>query len=197
MNSSARRHVGAPHRTTTSYCAAHGAQCWLLRLLVRVDHVAGLVFRRCEHGLIAHAAPGLEAGALLDVVILHLEEARLCPLAVRAVSPAAHYGLELVRAEIVRDLVVSGALGPTDRFAKHGDIGVAPSPEIIAERIGAFGRGARLILLEELGSRRHHLFGGHPGLVVDDAVELGPEPGLDRDSLQTDHPATEHLRLQV
>jgi len=27
----------------------------LLRLLVRVDHLAGLEFRRCEHGLIAHA----------------------------------------------------------------------------------------------------------------------------------------------
>src|SRR5262249_29091893 len=133
---------------------AHGAQCWLLRLLVRVDHVAGPVFRRCEHGLIAHAAPGLEAGALLDVVILHLEEARLCPLPVRAVSPAAHDGLELVLAEIVRDLVVNGALGTTNRFAKHGDVGVAPSPEIIAERIGAFGRGACLVLLEELGSRR-------------------------------------------
>src|SRR6516164_10717189 len=90
------------HHSITSSAAtnkpggAHGAQCWLLRLLVRVDHVAGPVFRRCEHGLIAHAAPGLEAGALLDVVILHLEEARLCPLAVRAVSPAAHDGLELV-----------------------------------------------------------------------------------------------------
>src|SRR5215468_8258062 len=100
----------APH------LAADGA-CWLPRLLVRVDHVAGLVFRRCEHGLIAHAAPGLEAGALLDVVILHLEEARLCPLAVRAVSPAAHDGFELVLAEIVRDLVVNGALGTTNRFA--------------------------------------------------------------------------------
>src|SRR5262249_6832360 len=176
---------------------AHGAQCWLLRLLVRVDHVAGPVFRRCEHGLIAHAAPGLEAGALLDVVILHLEEARLCPLPVRAVSPAAHDGLELVLAEIVRDLVVNGALGTTNRFAKHGDVGVAPSPEIVAERIGAFGRGACLVLLEELGSRRHHLFGRHPGLVVDDAVELGPELGLDRDSLQTHHPTAEHLRLQV
>src|SRR5262249_17998998 len=57
------------------------------------------------------------------------------------VSPAAHDGFELVIAEIVRDLVVNGALGTTDRFAKHGDVGVAPSPEIIAERIGAFGRG--------------------------------------------------------
>src|SRR5215475_1434967 len=170
---------------------------WLPRLLVRVDHVAGLVFRRCKHSLIAHATPGLEAGTLLDVVILHLEEAGFCPLAVRAVSPAAHDGLELVRTEIVRHLVVNGTLGTTDRFAKHGDVGVAPSPEIIAERIGAFSRGTSLVLLEELRRRRHYLFGRAPGLVVNDAVELGPKLGLDRDSLQTNHPPAEHLRLQV
>src|SRR3984893_17892186 len=78
---------------------------YLFRLLLRVDLVAGLEFCRCEHGLLAHAAPGLEAGAFLDVVVLHLEEARLCPLAVRAVAPASHDGFELVLAEIVRDLV--------------------------------------------------------------------------------------------
>jgi hypothetical protein len=57
-----------------------------------------------------------QPGAFLDVVVLHLEEARLCPLAVRAVAPASHDGFELVLAEIVRDLVVNGALGTGDRF---------------------------------------------------------------------------------
>ena len=37
----------------------------LLRLLERIDHVAGLVFRGRQHGLVGHAAPDIEAGALL------------------------------------------------------------------------------------------------------------------------------------
>src|SRR4051812_31367566 len=62
----------------------------LLRLLVGVDQVAGFVLRRREHGLERHAAPDVKAGALLDVVILHLQHAGLRPLAVRAELDVAH-----------------------------------------------------------------------------------------------------------
>ncbi|RDJ93931.1 hypothetical protein B4Q13_18465 [Lacticaseibacillus rhamnosus] len=78
----------------------------------------------------------------------------------RAVAPASRDGCDLGLAVIARALVVNGALGPGDRLAKHGDVGVAPAAEIIAERIGAFSPGAGLglaisrTIVEAHGGRR-------------------------------------------
>src|SRR4029079_12695333 len=48
-------------------------------LLVWEDHAAGLQVSRGEHGLVVHALPGLEARALLDAMILHLQHACFGP----------------------------------------------------------------------------------------------------------------------
>src|SRR3569833_27810 len=117
----------------------------LLGLLIRINDVAGLQIGRRQDRLIAHPLPGLEAGAFLDVVVLHLKHAGLGPFAVRTVAPVAHNGLELVLAQIVRDLGVLDALGAFDRLTEHGDVSKTPTTEIVAERIGALGAGTRLI----------------------------------------------------
>src|SRR5580700_4288498 len=49
-----------------------------------IDDFAGRVARRCEHGLVAHAAPRFEIGSIGNVVILDLKLTRLDPLAVFA-----------------------------------------------------------------------------------------------------------------
>src|SRR5262249_37832418 len=120
----------------------------LLRLLVGIDHVAGLVLRRREHGLRIHAAELLEVAAL-DVVILDLQHAALRPLAALAELHVAHDGLERGLADVVGELVVVEALGRLHRLAEDLDVGVAPGPEIVAERIDALGAGPRLVLFEE------------------------------------------------
>ena len=58
-------------------------------------------------------------------------------------------------------------------------------------------RRARLVDLEEVRGRRHQFRRRHPGLVVDDAVELGLELVLEHGRLQSDHGAAHHLRLQA
>ena len=45
----------------------------------RIDHVAVLEVGRGQHGLVAHALPDIEARALLDAVVLHLQHARTSP----------------------------------------------------------------------------------------------------------------------
>jgi hypothetical protein len=54
---------------------------------------------------------------------LHLEEARLCPLAVRAVAPASHDGFELVLAEIVL-VAICPLSRPVLRHFPHACCGV-------------------------------------------------------------------------
>src|SRR5262249_7913768 len=71
-------------------------ECRLLRLLVGIDHRAGLQLGRRQHGLVVHAAPGLEAGALLDVVVLHLQHSGLLPFAGRTELDRAVNGLERI-----------------------------------------------------------------------------------------------------
>ena len=82
-------------------------------------------------------------------VILHLQHARLGPLAVLAEFDVAHDGLELVAVQVIGELVVVDALGAFDRLAEHLEIGIAPAAKIIAERIDAFGLRPRLVFLEE------------------------------------------------
>src|SRR5262249_22840928 len=76
----------------------------LQRLLVRIDRGSGLLVVRREHGLVAHALPQIEAGAVLDVVVLHLHHSGLGPFAARTIRPVAHDGLVRVLAQIVGDL---------------------------------------------------------------------------------------------
>src|SRR5215813_13254916 len=113
----------------------------LLRLLVGIDHVAGLVLRRREHGLRVHATELLEVAAL-DVVVLDLQHAALLPLPALAELHVAHDGLERCLADVVGKLVVVEALGCLHRLAEDLDVGVAPGAEIVAERVDALGTGA-------------------------------------------------------
>src|SRR5262249_35440312 len=167
----------------------------LLRLLVGIDHVAGLVLRRREHGLRVHATELLEVTAL-DVVVLDLQHAALLPLAALRDLYVARDGLEGGLADVVGELVVVEALGGLHRLAEDLDVGVAPGAEIVAERIDTLRAGAGLVLLEELlGALEHHALRRDPGFVIDPAVEQGSELPLDRGRLQADHRAADQFRL--
>src|SRR5580704_5934758 len=87
----------------------------LLRgLFVGINQSAGALIGRRDHGLIAHAAPGLEIGGVGEAVILHLQHAGFGPLAILAELEVAHDGLELVGAEIFGELVVVERAGAGD-----------------------------------------------------------------------------------
>src|SRR4029078_6572356 len=115
----------------------------------------------------------------------------------RTIRPIAHDGLEGGLSERIGDLVVLDALGNVDRLLERAKTDIAPAAEIIAERVDALGAGARLVLVKERPGRSHQLVRRHPGLVVEDAVRLGPEPLLERGGLEADHRTTDHLRLVV
>ena len=85
--------------------------CWLIRPLVGIDYVPGPVFFGREHGLIAHAAPGLEVRGFGDAVILDLQHSGFGPFAVFAEPDAGrHNSVELVGAQMISDLVVVDAV---------------------------------------------------------------------------------------
>src|SRR6185312_4432591 len=95
------------------------------------------------------------------------------------------------------DLVVIYAFRAGNRLAEHVDIRVAPPTEIVAEWIDTFSAGLRLIFFEELGCRLHQPVGRHPCLIVDDPVELWSKLALEDRGLQSDHRASNDLRLVV
>src|SRR5215510_14871082 len=71
------------------------------RLLVGINDAAGLLLGGREHGLIAHAAPGLEVRGFGDAVILDLQHSGFGPFAVFAEPDAGrHDGVELVGPQI-------------------------------------------------------------------------------------------------
>src|ERR1700730_11937583 len=128
----------------------------LLRLLERIDHIAGLEIARREHGLRVHALELIDLAAL-DAVVLDLQHAALLPLAALAELHVAHDGLERGLADVVGERVVVEALGGLDGIPENLDIGIAPGPEVVAERVDAFRPGPRLVGLEErLCAREHH-----------------------------------------
>src|SRR6516165_9612752 len=89
-------------------------------------------------------------------------------------------GLERGLADVVGELVVVEALGGLHRLAEDLDVGVAPGPEIVAERIDALGAGPRLVLLEErLGAVERQGLRRDPGLIIDPAVEQRSELSLE------------------
>src|SRR6516225_1133123 len=122
----------------------------LHRLIERVDHLARFVFRGRDHNL-GRDVPELTDVVALDVLKLNLQHARLRPLAVLAELHVADDGLERVGAQINGKLCVVEALGRADRLAQNLELSVAPRTDVIAERIDAFARRPRLILLHEVG----------------------------------------------
>ena len=80
--------------------------------------------------------------------------------------------LNVVAAHVVGELVVVDAFRAGDRVGQHLQIGVAPAAEIIAQRFDAFGLRAVLVFLGGVRGRRQQFRRRHPGLIVDDAVEL-------------------------
>src|SRR5262249_59121682 len=104
------------------------------------------VLRRREAGLRIHAEEVVEVAAL-DGVVLDLQDEALRPLAALAELAVAHDGLERGLADVAGALVVAEALGRLHRLAEDLDVGVAPGPEIVAERIDALGAGPCLVLL--------------------------------------------------
>ncbi len=81
----------------------------------------------------------IEAGALLDAVILHLQHPALRPLAALAELDRTVDGLEGRLADVVGELVVLEAVGALDGVAQHLDVGIAPAAQVVAERIDALG----------------------------------------------------------
>src|SRR6266851_4291406 len=165
--------------------------------LVGIDHIARLVLGRIENHLGGEVTERVDA-AVLDVLELDQQHAFLGPLPLGAELHVADHGLEGGLAEVVGELLVVEALDRRNRVAEHLQVGVGPHRHVVAERIDAFGRGPRLIFLQELHrARKLHGRRRNPGLVVDDAVEQRAELGLERGRLQADHGAADHLRLEA
>src|SRR6478752_9301296 len=120
----------------------------LPRLLEGIDHVAGLVFRRCDNG------QGLRIPELVDTIAfdpaeLRLEDPRLRPFAVLAKRNIADDGFECGLAQVISEFGVVDAFGCRDRLSENVEIRVAERSHIVAERIHARFDGTILILLHE------------------------------------------------
>src|SRR5262249_26940995 len=141
--------TGAPKWRTGYTPLSIGHRCWrrLFRLLVGVDQVTRFQVIRCEYALIGHAAKDIEAVALLDAVILHLQHAALSPFTVIAKLDVAVNGLKGGLLDVFGKLVIVERVGTSDRIAEHLDVGVTPTAEVVAERIDAFRLGALLVFL--------------------------------------------------
>src|SRR5262249_17293511 len=169
----------------------------LLRLFVRVDHLARLVLRRRHHDLRRDVLE-LPDVVALDVLELDLQHARLRPFALGAEFHVADHGLEGAGADVVAELGIIEALGPFDRLRQHLQLGVAPRRHVIAERIDAFGPRTGLVALDEVGDPGElHLRHRQPEVVGDETVEQRAELRLDGGRLQAHHAAADHLRLEA
>src|SRR5262245_39685630 len=161
------------HRRTAPLQLHPQAVSWsLLRLLVRIDHLARLVLRRRYHDLGRHV-PELADVIALDVLELHLQHARLRPFALRPKRYVADQSLERGFTDVIRQLVVVEGLGGRDRLLQHLKLGVAPGRDVVAQRVDTFRRRPRLIPLHELcHTGVTHLVDRQPEIVVDESVPL-------------------------
>src|SRR6476469_331094 len=117
----------------------------LPRLLEGIDHVARLVFRRCNDG------QGIRILELIDTITLdpaelRLEDPRLRPFAALAERHIADDGLECRFAQVVGQFGVVDAFGCRDRLSENVEIRVAERGHIVAERIHARFDSTILIL---------------------------------------------------
>jgi hypothetical protein len=116
------------------------------RLLVRIDHLTAFELRRIDDHFRLRIAEVVDAVAL-DVLELGGERPLLCPLAERSEFDLADDSLERGLVHVGRERIVVEALGRGGRLAEHLQVGISPHRHVIAERIGAGGRGAFLIFL--------------------------------------------------
>ena len=79
------------------------------------------------------------------------------PLAPNLTSPT--HGLEGVGADVVAELGVVEALGRYDCLLEDLELGVGPRHHVIAERINAFDRRARLVFLHQSSTPANCIFG--------------------------------------
>src|SRR5258707_11720835 len=143
-----------------------------LRLLVRIDHVARLVFSWRHYGLSVHRAELLDVVAFVDAMELDLQYPPLRPFAVLAEFDVADDGLEGVGTEVVGELLVFDALRSLDGLRQHLELRVAPRGHVIAERVDAFGLGPRLIFFDQVfDTGELHLRHRQPHVIIDEGVE--------------------------
>src|SRR5262249_14889411 len=125
----------------------------LLGLVVRIDHVAGLVFGRPQDHLIAGVAELIEIISR-DVLKLAEELARPRPLAILAEPDVAGHRLEGVGVDVIGQLAVIETLGALDGLRQNLAGAVTKRDVTITEGIdlelGRFG----LILGEQLFEAR-------------------------------------------
>src|SRR5262245_24706240 len=170
---------------------------WLPRLLVGIDERAGRVGRRGDHHLGRHILE-LHGVVAPDVLELHLQHARLGPLAALAKFDVAEHGLERRLADVVGELGVIEAPRGLYGLLQDLHLRVGLRRHIIAERIHTGRRGPRLIALHQLlHAREQHLGDGEPEVVVGETVEQRPQLRLDGGVLQSDHTSADQLGLEA
>src|SRR5438045_9096741 len=101
---------------------------------IGVGHRAGGILVRPQDCLLGVGFPLIEIAAL-HIVELHLQNARLLPLAVRPECKIADDCLDRVFAQPVSELVLIEALRPLDRRLAPLQIGVGERRQIITNRL--------------------------------------------------------------
>ena len=100
--------------------------------VIGIDQIAGLVFRRVDDRDLGRVAELVERLAG-DVAVLHGEEARLVPLAVRPVAEISQDGVKFVAVEPLGDLVLIEALRARDALGQDLGIGIGRGRGVVAQ----------------------------------------------------------------
>src|SRR5262245_1017925 len=119
------------HRRTAPLQLHPQAVSWsLLRLLVRIDHLARFVLRRRYHDL-GRDVPELADVIALDVLELHLEHAGLRPFALGPEPHLADQRVERGLADVIGELVVVEAIRGRYRLLQDLKFGIAPGRDVV------------------------------------------------------------------
>src|SRR6266478_4776388 len=133
----------------------------------------------------------------VDVLVLHLEDARLGPAAALAKLHIAQNRLEGVAACELRKLLIVERPRSGDCLFENLHLSVGLRSHVIPERICAGSFSLRLICRNHFcDTRKHHLRHGQPVLVVDDAVQKRAQRSFNRPILGANHRTADNLRLK-
>ena len=156
-------------------------------------HVARFQFGRVDNDLFAGLLELLDVGAD-DVLILHQQNARFGPFALRREADIADDGLERLLVNVFGELAVIEAAHRFDRLLEDLHFRVGEGRNVDAERVDAGGLGPVAIETQQLlNSGEVHRRFGHVQVVTDDIVQHRVQLRLERCELQSDGPAAKKL----